>query len=123
MTKIFGTLSRQDLYSFLMPEGNWLLMDGFPDPAQAGDAATSYIDHVRHLPNNSPVMVTGTASTIRTQPVIVMSDIESAPSAAPEAMARIRAPRAITKKVQSLRTSPIGPKKRSGSPPTKLSNS
>lgn len=78
---IFGTLSitESELISNLEPGDNWLLLDGFPDPEQAGRAATKFILK-KHLPNGAPVAVTGTRNAVGTQPVIVMTDINAADS-------------------------------------------
>ena len=88
MQLIFGTLTvdEPNLASFLDPAEEWLLLAGFPDPAQAGHAATNFILNVRHLSNGSPVAVTGTRSTIGTQPVIMMTDINAAGSLMEHAM-------------------------------------
>jgi hypothetical protein len=87
MQIVFGTLSLRGLSSFLMPQQAWLLMAGFPDPQQAGYAATNFIVNVRHLPDRSPVAVTGMPSSIGQQPVIVMSDINAAGSLMAHAVA------------------------------------
>lgn len=78
MQVFFGNLSVRGLTSFLMPDRDWLLLHGFPDPEQAGRAATNLVVNVRHLPNGASVAVTGTRGVIGTQPVIIMSDINEA---------------------------------------------
>jgi hypothetical protein len=83
----FGTLRRNGLSTYLEAGEYWLLMTGFPDPKQAGVAATNFIFNVKHLSENTPVAVTGTKNTIGTQPVIVMSDINAAGSLMEHAMA------------------------------------
>ncbi len=87
MQIIFGTLSIQGLRSFLDPGQAWLLMTGFPDPNQAGVAATNFIVNVRHLTDNTQVAVTGTRNVIGTQPVIIMSDVNAAGALMAHAMA------------------------------------
>lgn len=89
MQLIFGTLSidEPNLTSLLEPGDNWLLLAGFPDPDQAGHAATNFILNVRHLANGTPVAVTGTRNTIGTQPVIIMTDINAAGSLMQHAIA------------------------------------
>jgi len=79
MELIFGTLAINlpELTSLLEPNNVWLLLAGFPDPNQAGHAATNFIVNVRHL-SDGPVAVTGTRNTIGTQPVIIMTDINAA---------------------------------------------
>lgn len=78
MEIIFGTLMINGLSSFLDSGGAWLLMSGFPDPNQAGAAATNFIVNVKHLANNTPAAVTGTRNAIGTQAVIIMTDINAA---------------------------------------------
>jgi hypothetical protein len=92
MQILFGTLSLRGLTSLLMPGQRWLLMVGFPDPQQAGVAATNFIVNVRHLQDNTAVAVTGTPSSIGTQPVIVMSDINAAGPLMEHAVAAAAAP-------------------------------
>jgi len=87
MEIIFGTLLIQGLSSFLEPGNAWLLMSGFPDPNQAGAAATNFIVNVKHLASNTPVAVTGTRNAIGTQPVITMTDINAAGTLMEHAMA------------------------------------
>ena len=87
MQIIFGTLSIQGLRSFLEPGNAWLLMTGFPDPNQAGVAATNFIVNVKHLADNTQVAVTGTRSVIGSQPVIIMADINAAGTLMAHAMA------------------------------------
>jgi hypothetical protein len=74
----FGTLSIQGLNSFLTPQSSWLLLVGFPDPKQAAVAATNFIVNVRHLADQAQVAVTGARSTVGSQPIIIMSDINAA---------------------------------------------
>lgn len=80
MELIFGTLAidMSQLVSSLDPGQEWLLMSGFPDPNQAGIAATHFILNVRHLSSGVGVAVSGTRNTIGTQPVIIMTDINAA---------------------------------------------
>lgn len=87
MEIIFGTLMIKGLSSFLEPGDAWLLMSGFPDPNQAGTAATNFIVNVKHLTNDTPVAVTGTRNVIGTQPVIIMTDINAAGTLMEHAMA------------------------------------
>lgn len=75
MQIIFGTLSITALESILNPQNAWLLLAGFPDPQQAGWAATNFIVNVKHIPNGSAVAVTGIPTSVGNQPAIVMSDI------------------------------------------------
>jgi hypothetical protein len=87
---IFGTLSITGLTSILLPQDALLLLAGFPDPAQAARAATNFIVNVKGIPDGSPVAVTGTPTTVGTQPAIVMTDINTSGGLeqhAPEAMA------------------------------------
>ncbi len=74
----FGALSIQGLNSLLLPQDAWLLLVGFPDPKQAGVAATNFIVNVRHLADQAHVAVTGTKGTVGSQAVIIMSDINAA---------------------------------------------
>lgn len=102
MQIFFGTLSVHGLSSVLMPENDWLLMINFPDPEQAGRAATNFIANVKHLPNNIPVAVTGTRSSIGAQPVIVMSDINAAGALIEHAVAGVAShPGGHAKRVQT----------------------
>jgi hypothetical protein len=80
MQLIFGTLSidMSQLISSLDPGKEWLLMSGFPDPNQAGIAATHFILNVKHLSSGVGVALSGTRNTIGTQPVIIMTDINAA---------------------------------------------
>jgi hypothetical protein len=87
MEIIFGTLSIQGLHSFLEPGNAWLLMAGFPDPNQAGTAATNFIVNLRHLADNAQVAVTGTRNVIGAQAVIIMTDINAAGALMAHAMA------------------------------------
>jgi hypothetical protein len=75
MQIIFGALSITGLESILNPQNAWLLLAGFPDPQQAGWAATNFIVNVKHIPNGSAVAVTGTPTSVGNQPAIVMSDV------------------------------------------------
>jgi hypothetical protein len=88
MELIFGTLSIDEpqLTSLLESGDQWLLLAGFPDPNQAGHAATNFIVNVRQLSNGESVAVTGTRNTIGTQPVIIMTDINAAGSLMEHAM-------------------------------------
>jgi hypothetical protein len=88
MELIFGTLSIDEptLTSLLEPGDTWLLLSGFPDPDQAGHAATNFILNVRHLSSGTRVAVTGTRGSINTQPVITMTDINAAGSLMDHAM-------------------------------------
>lgn len=116
MQIIFGTLSIQGLHSFLEPGNAWLLMTGFPDPNQAGVAATNFVVNVKHLADNTQVAVAGTRSTIGSQPVIIMSDINAAGALMAHAMAtpdfqalkaaRTRAKRKSSERVPKRKASP-----------------
>jgi hypothetical protein len=75
MQVTFGTLSIQGLNSLLLPNNNLLLQTGFPDPQQAARAATNFIVNVKGIANNTPVAVTGTLTSIGSQPAIIMTDI------------------------------------------------
>jgi hypothetical protein len=75
---IFGSLSGRKLDTFLMPQNAWLLLNGFPDPAQAARAATNFIVNIKHLENGSPVAVTGVRIMVGTQRAIILSDINAA---------------------------------------------
>jgi len=75
MQIIFGTLSISGLDSFLNPQSALLLMIGFPDPQQAARAATNFIVNVKGIASGTAVAVTGTPTTIGSQPAIAMSDI------------------------------------------------
>ena len=88
MELIFGTLSIDEpqLTSLLEPGDQWLLLAGFPDPNQAGHAATNFVVNVRQLSDGESVAVTGTRNTIGTQPVIIMTDINAAGSLMEHAM-------------------------------------
>jgi hypothetical protein len=95
MQIIFGTLSIAGLNSILLPQNALLLMAGFPDPQQAARAATNFIVNVKGLANGTAVAVTGTPTTIGSQPAIVMSDINPAgglEAHAPEAQAQVPKP-------------------------------
>ena len=115
MEIIFGTLSIQALHSFLEPGNAWLLMAGFPDPNQAGTAATNFIVNLKHLADNTQVAVTGTRNAIGTQPVIIMTDINAAGALMAHAMAT---PEFQTRKVAAKGTRKFSertPKPTSGS--------
>jgi hypothetical protein len=123
MEIIFGTLSIQGLRSFLEPGNAWLLMAGFPDPNQAGAAATNFIVNVRHLADNTQVAVTGTRNVIGTQPVIIMTDINAAGALMAHAIAtpEFQARQATAKKVKAKASGPVskvksGRGKRSATP-------
>jgi hypothetical protein len=78
MQIIFGTLSINGLISMLQPQNALLLMAGFPDPHQAARAATNFIVNVKGLTSGTAVAVTGTPTTVGTQPAIVMTNINAA---------------------------------------------
>jgi hypothetical protein len=119
MEIIFGTLSIQGLHSFMEPGNAWLLMAGFPDPNQAGVAATNFIVNVKHLADNAQVAVTGTRNAIGTQPVIIMSDINAAGALMGHAMAtpEFQARRAAAKAERKSAERSPEPKSRGGSGP------
>jgi hypothetical protein len=50
-------------------------MTGFPDPNQAARAATNYIVNVKGIASGTAVAVSGTPTTVGSQPAIVMTDI------------------------------------------------
>lgn len=77
MQIIFGRLSIVGLSSMLLPQNALLLMAGFPDPLQAARAATNFIVNVKGIPSGSSVAVTGTPTTVGSQPAIVMTDINT----------------------------------------------
>jgi hypothetical protein len=113
---IFGTLSIDvpDLTSILLPGKDWLLLSGFPDPNQAGHAATNFILNVRHLANNAPVAVTGTRNVIGTQPVIIMTDINAAGALMTHALTAVKGARVLSssRKTQASRASSGDAKKK-----------
>lgn len=78
MQIIFGKLAITGLNSMLFPQDALLLMAGFPDPNQAARAATNFIVNVKGIANGAAVAVTGTPTTVGTQPAIVMTDINLA---------------------------------------------
>jgi hypothetical protein len=111
----FGTLSIRGLNSLLMPQDAWLLLVGFPDPKQAAVAATNFIVNVRHLADQAHVAVTGAKSTVGSQAVIIMSDINAAGALMAHAVAtpEYKALTAAVKK--DKQGSPrVGPKKKAG---------
>jgi len=112
MEVIFGTLSIQGLNSLLMPQDSWLLLVGFPDPKQAGVAATNFIVNVRHLANQAQVAVTGTRSTLGSQSVIVMSDINAAGALMAHAVAAPEYKALNTAVKKRKKNSPAVPEKR-----------
>jgi hypothetical protein len=121
MEIIFGTLSIDEptLTSLLEPGDNWLLLSGFPDPEQAGRAATNFIMNVRHLPNAAPVAVTGTRNTIGTQPVIIMTDINAAGNLMQHAMIAMKEGKAAkvpARKKKGGRKTPVKKVKPGGHP-------
>jgi hypothetical protein len=75
MQIIFGTLSINGLTSMLLPQNAMLLMTGFPDPNQAARAATNFIVNIKGIPDGTAVAVSGTPTTVGSQPAIVMTDI------------------------------------------------
>jgi len=75
MQIIFGKLSINGLTSMLLPQGAMLLMTGFPDPNQAARAATNYIVNIKGIASGTAVAVSGTPTTVGSQPAIVMTDI------------------------------------------------
>src|ERR1700678_2679086 len=115
MELIFGTLSIDEptLTSLLEPGDIWLLLSGFPDPDQAGHAATNFILNVRHLSNGARVAVTGTRGTINTQPVITMTDINAAGSLMDHAMNLTKQGTVSAGKSKSLVRSPDAKNKKS----------
>ncbi|MFL6233555.1 MAG: hypothetical protein ACJ76N_10515 [Thermoanaerobaculia bacterium] len=79
MELLFGTLSIRELNSFLLiPQDLWLLMVDFPDPEQAGAAATNFISNIKHISDGTDVAVKGTRNSIDNTPVFIMSDINEA---------------------------------------------
>jgi hypothetical protein len=52
-------------------------MSGFPDPNQAARAATNFIVNIKGIADGSAVAVTGTPTTVGSQPAIVMTDINT----------------------------------------------
>jgi hypothetical protein len=75
MQIIFGTLSINGLTSVLLPQNAMLLMTGFPDPNQAARAATNYIVNIKGIASGTAVAVSGTPTSVGSQPAIVMADI------------------------------------------------
>jgi hypothetical protein len=114
MEIMFGTLSiiESELTSLLEPGDNWLLLARFPDPDQAGRAATNFILNVKHLSNGAPVAVTGARNTIGTQPVIVMTDINAAGSLVEHAMAAMKGGKTSRSKSKNLSSKSDGGKER-----------
>jgi hypothetical protein len=78
MQIIFGRLSIVNLSSMLLPQNALLLVAGFPDPHQAARAATNLIVNVKGIANGAAVAVTGTPTSVGSQPAIVMTDINMA---------------------------------------------
>lgn len=78
MQIVFGRLSINGLTSILLPQNALLLMAGFPDPQQAARAATNFVVNIKGIPDGSAVAVTGTPTTVGSQPAIVMTDINLA---------------------------------------------
>jgi hypothetical protein len=93
-------------------------MSGFPDPDQAGHAATNFILNVRHLANGTPVAVTGSRNTIGTQPVIIMTDINAAGNLMDHALTIAKQGKASTSKLKNLSAKSNGRAKKSGRKPT-----
>jgi hypothetical protein len=77
MQMFFGQLQINGLDSYLVPPNAWLLLGGYSDPQHAGWAATNYIVNVKGLKSGTPVAVSGVATTVGSQPAIVMSDINA----------------------------------------------
>jgi hypothetical protein len=75
MQVIFGTLSIEGLTSMLLPQNAMLLLSGFPDPNQAARAATNFIVNIKGIASGTAVAVSGTPTTVGSQPAIVMTDI------------------------------------------------
>lgn len=75
MQNFAGTLSIQGSTSALIEQNAILLLAGFPDVNQAKNAATNFIQNVKGIASGAAVVVTGDASVVGTQPVIVMTDI------------------------------------------------
>ena len=119
MELIFGTLSidEPNLTSLLVEaeaSDNWLLLSGFPDPYQAGRAATNFIVNTRHLSSGVAVAVTGTRSTIGTQPVVTMTDISAAGSLMQHALASMKEGKAASAGPRNLRKKSGTSKKNAG---------
>ena len=75
MQHFAGTLSIQGSTSILLEQNAILLLAGFPDVNQAKNAATNFIHSVKGIASGTAVVVTGEASVVGTQSVIVMTDI------------------------------------------------
>jgi hypothetical protein len=87
MATIRGILSISGTLSTLLPNGELLLLAGFPDPQQASSAATDFIKNVKGIPSGTLVDVIGNPvpTAPGEQPEIVMSDINPVPKAEPNA--------------------------------------
>jgi hypothetical protein len=109
MQMFFGQLQINGLDSFLVPPNAWLLLGGYSDPQHAGWAATNYIVNVKGLKSGTPVALSGIATSVGSQPAIVMSEINASGGLEqhlndPAAVSNIAVPLAPPKKTSKIKT-------------------